>query len=103
MMIERLEPILVQGGADVYLAGHDHVLDMMKPIRGVHHITSGGGSGDDAPYEVEKTDESYFVATDGGLTLLRVTRDELTVEFVDIDGATRHTQILSKHGLADER
>ncbi|MEJ2207284.1 MAG: metallophosphoesterase, partial [Gemmatimonadota bacterium] len=47
VMIERLEPILVQGGADVYLAGHDHVLDMMKPIRGVHHITSGGGSGDD--------------------------------------------------------
>jgi hypothetical protein len=102
VMIERLEPVLVQGGVDVYLAGHDHVLDMMKPIRGVHHITSGGGSGDDEAYEVEKTDESYFVATDGGLTLFRVTRDELTVEFVDIDGTTRHTEILSKHGVADE-
>jgi hypothetical protein len=94
--IERLEPILVENGVDLYLAGHDHFLDMMKPIRGIHHVTSGGGSGDDEPYEFEQTDESYYVATGGGFTLFRVTRDELVIEFVDLEGVTQYTHVLEK-------
>jgi 3',5'-cyclic AMP phosphodiesterase CpdA len=93
-MIERLEPILIRHGVDVYLAGHDHVLDMMKPVKGVHHITSGGGSGDDEAYDVLRTDESYYAATGGGFTLFRVTRDEMVIDFVDLEGITRHTQVL---------
>lgn len=95
-MIQRLEPILLEGGVDLYLAGHDHFLDMMKPVKGLHHVTSGGGSGDDEAYEFEETDASHYIATGGGFTLFRVTRDELTIELVDLDGVTRHTQRLSK-------
>ncbi len=94
--VERLEPILVDGGVDLYLAGHDHFLDMMKPIKGIHHVTSGGGSGDDEPYEFDQTDESYYVATGGGFTLFRVTRDELVIEFVDLEGVTQYTHGLKK-------
>ena len=94
--IERVEPILVEGGADVYLAAHDHFLDMMKPIAGIHHVTSGGGSGDDEPYDFVETDESDYVATGGGLTLFRVATDELIIEFVDLEGVTRHTQAIRK-------
>jgi hypothetical protein len=40
---KTLEPILVRGGADFYLAGHDHDYERLTPIRGVQHIVSGGG------------------------------------------------------------
>ena len=94
--VEHLEPILVDGGVDLYLAGHDHFLDMMKPVKGIHHVTSGGGSGDDEPYEFDQTDESYYVATGGGFTLFRVTGDELVIEFVDLQGVTQYTHVLEK-------
>jgi len=100
-MIERLEPILVRHGVDLYLAGHDHVLDMMKPIHGVYHVTSGGGSGDDEAYDVVQTDESYYAATGGGITFFRVTTDELVIEFLDLDGVARHTQVI-RHGSSRE-
>lgn len=96
VFIERLEPILVEGGVDVYLAGHDHFLDMMKPIAGVHHVTSGGGSGDDEVYEFVETGESDYVATGGGFTLFCVTGDELVIEFVDLEGITQYTKVLTK-------
>jgi len=96
--LERVEPILVEGGVDLYLAGHDHFLDMMKPVHGIHHVTSGGGSGDDEVYEFVETDESDYVATGGGFTLFRVTQDEMVIEFVDLEGVTRYTKVLTKKG-----
>jgi len=93
---QRLEPILLDGGVDLYLAGHDHFLDMMRPVKGLHHVTSGGGSGDDEAYDFEETDASYYIATGGGFTLFRVTADTLAIEFVDLEGVTRHRQVLTK-------
>lgn len=95
-MIERLEPILTRREVDVYLAGHDHLTDLMKPVRGVHYVTSGGGAGDDHPYPIETTDESYYIGTGGGFTLFRVTRDQLEIEAIDLGGVTRHTVVFAK-------
>lgn len=95
-MIARLEPILVARGVDLYIAGHDHLIDMMKPIAGVHYLTSGAGAGDDNPYPIEKTDESYYIATGGGFSLVTVTGGQIEIELVDIDGVTRHTHVFAK-------
>lgn len=38
-----LEPILVQFGADVALAGHEHFYERIVPQRGISHFISGGG------------------------------------------------------------
>jgi 3',5'-cyclic AMP phosphodiesterase CpdA len=43
LLKKTLEPILIQGGADLYLAGHDHNYERFKPIQGVQHIVAGGG------------------------------------------------------------
>lgn len=96
VMIDRVEPLLVKHGVDLYIAGHDHLVDMMKPINGVHYVTSGGGGGDDNPYPIDRTDESYYIATGGGFALFRVTSEQIEVELVDIDGVTRHTHIFAK-------
>ena len=36
-----LEPEIIEH-VDVVLAGHEHFYQKIRPIRGVHHITSGG-------------------------------------------------------------
>jgi hypothetical protein len=38
-----LEPVLVQFGAHVVLAGHEHFYERMIPQRGILHFTSGAG------------------------------------------------------------
>ncbi len=40
---KTLEPILVKGKADLYLAGHDHEYERFQPVQGVQHLVSGGG------------------------------------------------------------
>ncbi|MGB2985774.1 MAG: metallophosphoesterase, partial [Phycisphaerae bacterium] len=95
-MIAKLEPLLVKYKVDVYFAGHDHVLDVLKPVKGVHHVTSGGAAAQDQAYPVEWTDESYYVATLGGFTLCRVSKDELVIEFIRLDGKTQYAHTLRK-------
>jgi hypothetical protein len=38
-----LEPILVEGGIQVYLAGHNHVYQRLKERHGIQHFTAGSG------------------------------------------------------------
>jgi predicted phosphodiesterase len=38
----RLEPLLVQSGADVVFSGHDHLYVRMKPQGGIQYFVSGG-------------------------------------------------------------
>ncbi len=95
LLQERLEPLLASAAVDVYLAGHDHVLEMHKPIQGVHYVISGGGAGPEKAYFVDWTEESYYAATLGGFVTGRASRDQLIFEFVRMDGATQYRHVLS--------
>lgn len=96
VLIAHLDPIFTAHGVDVYFAGHDHVLEMIKPIHGVHHVISGAGGGADWAYNVLWTDESYYVATLGGFVYCRVSNTELVIEFVRLGGETQYAHVLSK-------
>ena len=95
-LIERLVPVLVKGGVDLYIAGHDHFLDMLKPIDGVHYVTSGAAAASDNPYPIEQTDESYFAFTGGSFTVYRVSAGELVIDFIGAEGEALHSQVLKK-------
>jgi len=96
VMIDRLEPLLTRHRVDVYFCGHDHTLEMLKPIAGVHHVISGGGGGPEKAYGVDWTDESYYAATLGGFVLCRISKDELVIEFVRLDGSTQYAHVIEK-------
>ena len=95
-MIANFEPLFVKHGVEIYFAGHDHTLEMIKPVKGVHYVISGAGGGWDNAYNVKWTDESYYVATLGGFVLCRVSKDELVIEFVRMDGKTQYAHVLTK-------
>lgn len=92
----RLEPILVERGVDLYMAGHDHTLEMLRPVQGVHHLVSGGAGGPDMAYAVDWTDDAFYAATGGGFVALRIGHDDLVIEFVRMDGRTQYAHTLIK-------
>jgi hypothetical protein len=62
----------------------------------VDYVISGAGAGPDWAYPVTWNDESYYVATLGGFVLCRVSRDELVIEFVRLNGETQYAHVLTK-------
>lgn len=95
-MIKALEPIFVKHKIDLYFAGHDHSLEILKPIKGIHYVISGAGAGPSRSYNVNWTDESFYAATLGGFVLCRVSRNELLIEFVRIGGGTQYAHVITK-------
>ena len=106
IMIERVDPLLKKHRVDLYLAGHDHALELLKPsatgggrdgaVNGVHYVISGAAGGPDKAYRIDWSDESYYAATLGGYVLLRAGKDELVIEFVRLDGRTQYAYTLRK-------
>ena len=95
-MIERLEPLLVKHAVDLYFAGHDHTLEMLKPVKGVHYVVSGAAAGADKAYGIEWTDEAFYAATRGGFAFVRISKDEVVIEFVRLDAETQYAHVLRK-------
>jgi acid phosphatase len=95
-MIEQVESIFVKHGLDLYVAGHDHTLEMHKPVSGVHYVICGASAGPDKAYPVRWTDESYYAATLGGFSSFRVSHDECVIEFVRLDGQTQYAHTITK-------
>jgi len=38
-----MEPILIEGGVRIFLAGHNHIYQRLKPRSGIHYFTAGSG------------------------------------------------------------
>ncbi len=98
-MIRHLEPILRRFNVDLYVAGHDHVLEMLKPVHGVNYVVSGAGGGPGKAYSVRWTESSHYAATRGGFCLFRLSKTELVIEFVRMNGETQYAHTLHKGRL----
>lgn len=96
VLIRTLEPVFSSRGVDVYFAGHDHTLEMLKPVSGVHYVVSGAGGGADKAYSISWTDDAYYAATLGGFAYMRISRNELVIEFVRMDAMTQYAHTLRK-------
>jgi phosphodiesterase/alkaline phosphatase D-like protein len=68
--------------ADVYLAGHHHAMEHLKPIDGVQLFVSGGGG---APtYEVNRDDpRALFARQSFGFLTLQADVSTLAIRFYD--------------------
>ncbi len=93
-MIERLEPLFVKNGVDLYLAGHDHHLEMKKPVKGVHYVVSGGGG---THRSVTWQENTLYAATNMGFNWFRLSATELVIEFFDRAGTLQYAYVIAKH------
>lgn len=95
-LIDTLGGIFTEHDVDVYFAGHEHTLEMLKPVDGVHYVISGAAGGVDKAYSVRWTEDAFYAATLGGFTYMRISRDELVIEFVRAGGRTQYAHTLRK-------
>ncbi len=93
-LIARLLPILEKHHVDVYLNGHDHNLQALRPEGGVHFFISGGaGAG---LYNLNPYDRSVFKEKVNGFTVLDADNRSLTVSFIGTDGSELYQKTLTK-------
>jgi hypothetical protein len=96
-LIEKLLPIL-QRGAHVYLAGHDHNLQALRPEGGVRfYVAGGGGAG---LYELRPYERSLFASRSNGFAVIDGDRAQLTISLVDSTGKELFVDVLKKDATA---
>jgi tartrate-resistant acid phosphatase type 5 len=90
----KLLPVL-QGRADVYVAGHHHSMQHLKPYGTLHHFVAGsGGAGS---YAVDSANErAHFALSTYGFAVFEVAEKEIKVRFVDSDGKERYATTVKK-------
>ncbi|MEW6207409.1 MAG: metallophosphoesterase [Acidobacteriota bacterium] len=92
-LIERLLPML-KGRVDIYLAGHDHNLQHLKPESGVHFFVCGGGGA--RLYKVKADERSLFAQSTNGFAVIEADARELKVQFVDKDSKPLYQYTIRK-------
>lgn len=89
-----LGPILNKYNVDVYLAGHEHDLQHIKPEGKLHHFISGAGS------EVRKTGMieglSKFSASVQGFMTMSITKERILVQVINYKGNLIYSYNISK-------
>jgi len=94
-LIKRLLPIL-KGRADVYITGHDHDFQHLKPEGGVHFFVAGGGGADIRPTKQHPL--SLFAKTAYGFAVLEADSKQFKVKFVDSSLNPLYEFALNKSG-----
>ncbi|MEO0334224.1 MAG: metallophosphoesterase, partial [Bacteroidota bacterium] len=96
-LIDAFVPLFKQYQVDLYLSGHEHDLQLHKPLGSTYYLVSGAGS------EVRETgsyDITRFSASCNGFALIRLKDDTLTIYFIDKYGAILHQERVVKEAVA---
>ncbi len=88
-----LKSTLEKYGVDVYLAGHEHSLQHIKPQGITHHFISGSAS-EKTP--VRLIDGSEMAASAYGFMLFSVSKNKLQVQTINDEGNIIYTTLLQK-------
>lgn len=92
-LIARLLPLLTNR-ADVYICGHDHNLQALRPEGNVHFYVAGGGGA--SLYDLRPYERSIFSSRSNGFAVLEADAAQLTVSLVDRTGTPVYTETLKK-------
>jgi len=96
-LIKRLLPILEQNHVDLYLCGHEHLFQHLKPEGGVHFFVNGAAGGGGRAVHEQAYDRLLFVAENRqGFTVLEADGTSLTVRFIGEDGGHLYDYTLRK-------
>jgi hypothetical protein len=83
---------LLRGRANLYLCGHEHDLQVLRPEDGVHFVVAGGGGAPTRP--ITPGPRSQFASSRNGFAVLDIIADQLTVQLVGDDGRTLHRLVI---------
>lgn len=88
-----LQPLFDKYGVDVYLAGHEHSLQHLKPAGKTHHFISGAAS-EKTP--VKQYELSEMAASAYGFMLFSVSANQLLLQTIDDSGKIIYSTAVNK-------
>ncbi|WP_207429760.1 tartrate-resistant acid phosphatase type 5 family protein [Pedobacter sp. SYSU D00535] len=88
-----LNSILERHQVDLYLAGHEHSLQHLKPAGTTHHFVSGAAS---EVTGVHKLAEARFAASRYGFMIFSVTEPHIVVQVIDQRGKVLYTSQIER-------
>lgn len=88
-----LKPVLDRYGVDVYLTGHEHSLQYIKPEGKTHHFISGAAS-EKTP--VKLIPDAQMVASEYGFMLFSVSNNQLRVQVLNDEGEIIYNTLIKK-------
>ena len=92
-LISSLLPML-HNRADVYICGHDHNLQALRPEGTVHfYVAGGGGAG---LYDLRPYERSMFASRSNGFAVIEADQARLTISLVDGTGKTIYEEAINK-------
>jgi tartrate-resistant acid phosphatase type 5 len=88
---ESLLPVL-RGRAQLYLFGHEHIVQDLEPEDGVHFLNAPAGG--QAARPVRTGERTLFADSFHGFVALDIDEERIVAEFVDTAGRVRYTKEL---------
>lgn len=85
VLIERLLPLL-KDSVDLYIAGHDHNLQVFKPEGKLHFVVAGGGGAN--LYDMKQYGRAQFKSKTHGFAVIEVNEHRIEVKLIDSSGKT---------------
>jgi tartrate-resistant acid phosphatase type 5 len=76
VLVSRLQPLMSTHGVDLYMAGHDHNLEIRQAVDGVHHMVSGSGG---KLRTVTAETESLYAASVPGAVIIELDASGVTL------------------------
>lgn len=78
----------------LYLAGHNHSLELLAIEPGLFMAVCGGGGGGDNSSSVTVADNLVAAFTGGGWCFLRIWEEALAIDYYDLGGALMYREVL---------
>ncbi len=91
-LTQSVLPIL-RGKVDLFLAGHDHIIELLV-VQGLPQAVCGGGAGEDKAYGLQPGSSSVYGFTGGGWCYVRIYRNVMTLDLIDAEGRIRYRHFI---------
>jgi hypothetical protein len=85
---------LLKNRANIYLAGHEHIVEDLKPEGGVHFLVAAAAGQSARP--AKSGPQTLFTDSFYGFTALEIDRERIRVTFVDTEGKVRYETEIRK-------
>jgi tartrate-resistant acid phosphatase type 5 len=92
-LIEIIEPVLLDYNADLYIAGHDHNLELLKNDTGPYYIVSGSGA---LLRNFTPGRNTLYGKSERGVAVLRFSANELVIMFLLENNSIDYTFKITK-------
>jgi acid phosphatase len=92
-MMEYFKPIFEKYHVDIYFCGHEHDIQVLKPVNGVSYIVSGGAA---KHRNTKYADNTLYAATNLGFVWCGATDNLLEAQCIDRDGKIAYAYDIKK-------